>query len=289
MAIHSWSDYNLHRPANVMLLIAIIAIGNAALRLERHRNHNKVIHECRLIPLRRRGMVLLIGAVGLILWSGVWSVRHFIAETYCNTGINITLNLEENPAAERAQSAMFWDGANAGYPYKLAQALMRERDKRMAPPEQDMEGWKRSHGPIIAELERAIGLNPLNPEYHVRLAWEYSYLWDQPDYVAKWLPAADICLNRAAYLAGNWLQNPKLHYDMGNYWTMRTKSLGPENPKSKIAWTKAVWHYRQGMEVEQVKELPKDVRTYIGYFFQREPFSSGFSGSTHQEPSKTKK
>ncbi|MDO9227970.1 MAG: O-antigen ligase family protein [Syntrophales bacterium] len=267
MAIHSWSDYNLHRPANVMLLIAIIAIGNAALRLERHRHHGKVIHECRLIPLRRRGMGLLIGAVGLILWSGVWSVRHFIAETYCNTGINITLNLEENPAAERAQSAMFWDGGNAGYPYKLAQALMRERDKRMAPPAQDMEGWKRSHGPIIAELERAIRLNPLNPEYHVRLAWEYSYLWDRPDYVAKWLPAADICLDRAAYVAGGWLQNPKLHYDMGNYWTMRTKTLGPDNPKSKITWTKAVWQYRKGMELEKIKELPKDVQVYIRYFF----------------------
>jgi len=267
MAIHSWSDYNLHRPANLMLLIAIIAIGNAALRLERHRHNDKVIHECRLIPLRWRGMGLLIGAVGLILWSGVWSVRHFIAEAYCNTVYNVTLNLEANPDAERAQSAMFWDGGNAGYPDKLAQALMRERNKRMAPPEPDMEGWKRSHGPIIAELERAISLNPLNPEYHVRLAWEYSYLWDRSDYVAKWLPAADICLDRAAYLAGAWLQNSKLHYDMGNYWTMRTKTLGPDNPKRKIAWTKAVWQYRKGMELEKIKELPKDVQGYIRYFF----------------------
>jgi hypothetical protein len=64
-----------------------------------------------------------------------------------------------------------------------------------------------------------------------------------------------------------------LHYDIGNYCTMRAKSLGPDDPKREIAWTKAAWHYRQGMELEQVKELPKDVRTYIGYFFSR---SSGF-------------
>jgi hypothetical protein len=112
----------------------------------------------------------------------------------------------------------------------------------------------------------------MNPEYHVRLAWEYSYLWDRPDYVAKWLPAADICLDRAAYVAGGWPQNPKLHYDMGKYWTMRTKSLRPDDPKRKITWTKAALHYRLGMELEQVKELPKDVRTYIGYFFQDNPF-----------------
>jgi len=48
---------------------------------------------------------------------------------------------------------------------------------------------------------------------------------------------------------------------------MRTKTLGPDNPKSKIAWTKAVWQYRKGMELEKIKELPKDVQVYIRYFF----------------------
>jgi hypothetical protein len=273
----------------MMVLVAVVAIGYAALHLERGRRHPRTSYPGRLIPLRPWGAILPVCAAGMILWCGVWTVRHFVAEAYCNTDYNITMNLEVTPTAESVRKAKIWNPGNAVYPFKLASALMAVRDMRMQGRIQDQEGWKQSHGPIIEELEQAIRLNPMNPEYHVRLAWEYSYLWNRPDYVAKWLPAADICLNRAAYVAGGWPQNPKLHYDMGNYWTMRTKSLGPENPKSKIAWTKAVWHYRQGMEVEQVKELPKDVRTYIGYFFQREPFSSGFSGSTHQEPSKTKK
>jgi hypothetical protein len=160
---------------------------------------------------------------------------------------------------------------------------MAARDMRMQDRIQDLEGWKQSHEPIIAELEQAIRLNPWNAEHHVRLGWEYSYLFDRPDRLSLWLPAADICLDRAAYVAGDWPQNPKLHYDMGNYWTMRTESLGPNDPKREIAWTKATWHYRMGMELEQVKELPKDVRTYIGYFFPGEPLWFDISGGKRKE------
>ena len=272
VAIHAYSDYNLHRPAHIMALVAVVAIGYAALHLERGRRHPRTSYPERLIPLRPWGAILLVSSAGMILWCGVWTIRHFIAETYCSTDINITLNLDQNPPMESVRKAKIWNPGNAVYPFKLASALMAVRDIRMQGRIKDQEGWKQSHGPIIAELEQAIRLNPMNPEYHVRLAWEYSYLWDQPDYVVKWLPAADICLDRAAYVAGGWPQNPKLHYDMGNYWTMRSKNLGPDNPKSNIVWRKAVRHYRQGMELEQVKELPKDVRAYIGNFFQGEPF-----------------
>lgn len=272
VAIHAYSEYNLHRPAHMMVLVAVVAIGYAALHLERGRRHPRTIYPARLIPLRPWGAILLAGAGVLILWCGLWTVRHFVAETYCNTDYNITMNLEENPPAERVSMAKNWNPGNAVYPFKSANALMTERDMRMQDPIKDLEGWKESHGPIIAELEEAIRLNPMNPEYHVRLAWEYSYLWDRQDFAAKWLPAADICLDRAAYVAGGWPQNPKLHYDMGKYWTMRSKTFRPGDPKRKAAWTKAASHYRQGMGLEQVKELPKDVQMYIGYFFEDNPF-----------------
>ncbi len=272
LAIHSWSDYNLHRPANMMLLIAIIAIGNAALHLDQNSvtRRRRINYPILAIPLRWEGAVWLICIAEIFLWTGAWTVRHFMAEAYCHTGINITMNLEANPSQERARKAITWDPGNAGYPFKAAQALMRERDQLMAPPKPDLEGWKRSHGPICAELEQAISLNPLNADYHVRLAWEYSYRWDQRDFVTKWLPSADLSMDRAAYMAGDWPQNPKLHYDMGNYWTMRAKTMEGEKAKSDAAWQKAVRHYRKGMEVEKIKELPKDVQGFIRNFFQDE-------------------
>ncbi len=250
----------------MMVLVAAVAIGYAALHLENRHHRDRILYRQRMILLRPWGAILLACTAGLILWCGVWTIRHFVAEAYCNTDYNITLNLEENPPAESVRKAKIWNPGNAVYPFKLASALIAVRDMRMQGRIQDLEGWKQSHGPIIAELERAISLNPLNPEYHVRLAWEYSYLWDRRDFAAKWFPAADICLDRAAYVAGAWPQNPKLHYDMGKYWTMRSKSFKPDDPKRENALAKAVWHYRKGMELEQVKELPKDVRTYIEGF-----------------------
>jgi O-antigen ligase len=270
LAIHSFSDFNLHRPANVMVLIAVIAIGYAALHLEGRHHRNRMRYRERMIPLQWRGAALLICAAGLIIWCGVWTVRHFVAEAYCNTDYNITLNLEENPPAENIRKAKIWNPGNAAYHHKLALTLTAERDRRMQQPAPDTEGWKQSHGPIIENLERSILLNPLNALVHVQLGWEYSYLFDRPDHFTRWLPAADICMDRAAWFAGNWVQNPRLQYDMGNYWTMRSKTLGPDNPKSEINWTRAVWHYRKGVELEQKKDLPEDVKGYIRNFYTDE-------------------
>ena len=36
-----------------------------------------------------------------------------------------------------------------------------------------------------------------------------------------------------------------------------------DDPKSEINWTRAVWHYRKGMELEGKKDLPEDVKGYI--------------------------
>ncbi|MHB8772550.1 MAG: O-antigen ligase family protein [Syntrophales bacterium] len=270
ISIHSISDYNLHRPANMLVLIAVIAIGYAALHIERHHHRSPVHYRKRLIPLRPWGGILLAGIAGAILWSGVWTVRHFIAEGYCNSEINITLNRKETPSAAEARAAMGWNPGNATYPFKRARALADGRDRHMLGPTPDREGWTGSHEPIIAALEQSIRLNPLNADTHVRLAWEYSYLFERPDYRSRWLPLADICLARAEWAAGDWAQNPRLQYDMGNYLTMRIETLAPKDPQRAPNWTRADWHYRRGMMLEKRSRLPEDVRGYLEAFYLHE-------------------
>ncbi|MFH1953609.1 MAG: O-antigen ligase family protein [Pseudomonadota bacterium] len=70
VGIHSYSDFNLHIPANVMILVTVMAIGYAALHLERHRRRDRMNYSYYELPLKYRGAVVLVLIFGLIGWSG---------------------------------------------------------------------------------------------------------------------------------------------------------------------------------------------------------------------------
>jgi hypothetical protein len=270
IAVHSYSDFNLHQPANFLLLAAIAAIGVAALHLEGRHLETVNLPSARLRLLGSGGPALALLLV-LILWSGAWTVRHFVAEAHCNTLFRKSLNLDDNPPVEFIQTAIRWDGGNAAYSFKLANALMQIRDREAQAADADRMKWQQSHEPIIAALERAIRLNPLNAEYHVRLAWEYSYMTHEPDYMKKWLPAADLSMERAAYAAGNSAMNPRLQIDMGHYWTMRSRTLGTAGDlRQDPVWTKALWHYQKAQELIPDKATGKEIMQYVKIFYPDE-------------------
>ncbi|MCX5829794.1 MAG: O-antigen ligase family protein [Deltaproteobacteria bacterium] len=265
-AIHAWSDFNLRIPANFMILTAVLAIGFCALHLEEGRHHDTMTYGFHSFPLWRGGVVVLGSLVLLMLWAGIWSVRHFIGDANCPLGMNPTLNLDQLPPEDRIRQAITWDGGNASYHYKLAMVLIGKEDQEAQRQTQTPGGDEKEKAlsrdenqvAVIKALEGAIRLNPLDAEYHVRLAWEYTHLWYRPDYTEKWMPAADKSMERAAHLAGDWAENPHLHLDMGNYWVMRSRSLSPEDPKSETAWTKALWHYHKALAVTSGKTASDD-------------------------------
>ena len=275
IAGHSFCDFNLHIPANFVMLTAIAAIGTGALHMERRHHRQTSGLSYRILSFRQGGIPVLLLSVFLIVWSGIWTIRHFMAEVYCNTIITSPLNLDQHPTVEEIHKAISWDGDNAEYHYKLATALMKIRDQEAQanPPSPPFskggmgglsgERWHQLNRPIIAALEKAILLDPFNAEYHTRLGWEYSYLFRQPDYMSKWLPAADISMDRAAYLTGNWAINPHLHVDMGNYWTMRSKTFGPHDPRSEETWIKAIWHYHKAQKMDNSKGLREEIMQYV--------------------------
>ena len=118
---------------------------------------------------------------------------------------------------------------------------------------------------MIAALEGAIRRNPLDAETHVRLAWEYTYLWDRHDYMTRWMRGADASMERAAYYAGTGAINPHLHVDMGNYWAVRSKNTGPGAPPPEISWLKASWHYGQALALtrQKTKDGMKPDRNFV--------------------------
>lgn len=265
-AIHAWSDFNLRIPANFMILTAVLAIGFCALHLEEGRHRDTMTYGFYSLPLWRGGVVVLGALVLLMLWAGIWSIRHFVGDANCPLGMNPTLNLDQLPAEDRIRQAITWDGGNASYHYKLALVLIKKEDQETQRQAQMPGGDEKekamsrdeNQAAVISALEGAIRLNPLDAEYHVRLAWEYTHLWYRPDYMQKWMPGADKSMERAARLAGDWAENPHLHLDMGNYWVMRSRSLSPEDPTSEIAWTKALWHYNKALSVTSGRTVSDD-------------------------------
>lgn len=266
--IHSIADFNLHLPANFLLLAATLAIGTAALHLDRLSTHQDVLLlPGTSLPLRGAGAVPLALLLGLILWNGQWVIRHYLAEIYCPTVPNMTLNLDWRPPPADIARAMSFDGGNAEYAFRMAMELTEIRNKEATRNGSATPAWAASHGPIIAALERSVRLNPFNAEAHKCLGWEYTYLNSDPDYGRIWLPAADLSMERATYMGGDWVMNPWLHIDLGNYWVMRSKAYGFDPPKQEDYWFRAMRHYHKALTLTGNKKILKDITGFIRGFY----------------------
>ena len=272
LAIHSYSDFNLHIPANFLMLVAIMAIGYSALHLERRRGADKTRYHSYIMPLKYKGLSVLIVVFVLVAWSGVWTVRHFVAEAYCNTVTNSTLNRDQNPSLEEIQKAISWDPWNAEYQYKLAREMVQVRSSEIVTSNQQPATSNQQRVPsiqyqkeIVTALEKAVRLNPFRVEYHARLAWEYAYLWQDADDPKRWLSAADLSMERAAYFVGE--KNPGLHVSIGNYWVVRSKTMFPSEPAWEAVWAKANWHYKKALDLEKREDLRDEIEKFVRRFY----------------------
>jgi len=262
LGIHSLSDFNLHIPANMILLIAVIVIGYRALSAEKDKKNEGIVR----MPLQTKAVLIIFVAGIMILWSGMEVIRHFVAEAYCNTVQTPPLKLDQHPPVSSILAAMNWDKGNAESRFKLATALMVERDKKITAMDTDKRPADNSL--IIKTLEETIRLNPFTADYHIRLGWEYSYLWYVKEYYTKWLPAADLCMERAAYFNGEGAATPQNHLDMGKYWTLRSKTLEYDPVRHDIAWTKACWHFQKARQLNRSKEKAAEITAYVKNFYQ---------------------
>jgi hypothetical protein len=263
IAIHSYSDFNLHIPANFLILVAIMAIGYSVIHLERHRGGDKTLCRYHVFPLRYKGAFVLLLTIGVIFWTGFWTIRHFVAEAYCNTVHNSTLNRDQNPPINEIKKAISWDPWNARYHYKLSREWIRIRDdvSMIHSPESRIQNQLE----IVGAMEEAVRLNPFRAEYHTRLGWEYAYLWQDTNDRKRWLSAADLSMDRAAYFAGE--KNPGLHVLIGNYWVVRSKTMAPSDPEWDAVWAEANWHYKKALNLDKREDLSHEIEEFVRRFY----------------------
>jgi O-antigen ligase len=271
MAIHSYTDFNLHLPANFLTLTALLAIGYCALYLERHRGRDRTIYRRQILALRYRGILVLCLVLGFIVWSGAWTFRHFIGEAFCNTVTNSTLKRDPLPPLVEIEAAVRWDRWNAEYWYKLSERLKDIKDAELLELATDTKYKKQRD--IVKSLEQAVRLNPFKAEYHIRLGWGYVYLWHSDQLQRKWLRAADVSMKRAADVTGD--NNPYLHVLMGDYWIRRSKTVDPSDPVWRRSLANARWHYQKNLSLEagfNRKKLKERIKKSIWLHYPDESF-----------------
>ena len=149
ISIHSFFDFNMHIPANPMALSIILAIGFLSLHIDRHSNYDRIFFKTRSVSLKSR--FHLMAVVIFVILTGFFMLNkitgHLVAEAYCSTELNSTLNRDKKPPLEDIKKAIEYDPSNAGYYDKLAHYYMRlpfeSDDSRIEHNEEIIKVWKR--------------------------------------------------------------------------------------------------------------------------------------------------
>jgi len=271
IAMHSSSDFNLHMPANALVLGAVLAMGSSAVALKQRHGRETVPGRYRARPLVGTGGVCLVGIIALLVWCVVVSGRHFLAETHCNTVKNSTLNRDQDPPVEKIDAAIAWDNDNAMYWFKRGMWLKKERRaayNEMTPADRD-----KTQRAMIMDFEAAVRRNPFNVRFYIQCGNAYAAMQHAEDYRQTWLPAADLAMERAAWAVGK--DRPDRLRVIANYWVFRSKTLSPANPQWAESWSRAVWLYQEALSLEtgrRQKRMKAKIRKTIWKYYPDETF-----------------
>jgi O-antigen ligase len=237
-AVHSGSDFNLHIPANFLLLSAVAAIGYAAAGSHRRPS---VFPSDRTLRLFLRGAGGVAAGVMILVAFLVLSTafRHAAAEFQVPTMPNSTMITPPDIPVSRIRIAVDRDPGNAEYRHRLGSALIRESEE-MAPSD---PGRKELRLQGLSELEKAVWLHPVNKYFYLTLGWEYANLTH--NYTAlleKYgvFSRSDRCMGQAARLAG---PDAAVHESVGHYWMVRSSRPGLPVVVAETFRNQASYHY----------------------------------------------
>jgi O-antigen ligase len=244
ISAHSLFDFPLHIPGNMLILIAICVVGFQALHVIHYKKQSKILLEYVKIPFTVRHIGIWIIFLIVLISMTLLSTCHFIAESYCNTIPNSTLNRNQNPEKEAIQKAIFWDPGNPVHWYKIAWQHIAYRNS-FAETNNSID-WVSIQKKVIYALEQAVANNPCEAEYHIRLAWEYHHMQhhENGNQKRKRIEASDIAMKHAAIVCGD--KSFTKHMEIANFWNMRSATHS-NLAKQKTFWKLAFAHYRKAL------------------------------------------
>ena len=129
LGVHSFFDYNLRIPANILAFLACLVLIHRVLHLKQGSDQAPP-EPVRPVPVQRPvvGVLAGLGLVGVtvaVFFLSSLVVDYYQAEARCPTRINSTRSYELEPAVESIQQAVSICPGNPDYRVELGKAYMR--------------------------------------------------------------------------------------------------------------------------------------------------------------------
>lgn len=278
IGFHSYFDFSMHIPANPTTLAAFLGIGYVALHRTGHGYNESffyVIKKKRLTKFRRTLAISIITVtmVGFITLS----IKHFIAEWYCPTEWNSTLNLNWNPYLTDIEKAISYNSLNDEYYFKRGHFYAQRKHQI-----DDKATFIEFNEKAIKNFEQAVWLNPVKGTYWLSLAEQYSKKeYDIQQYVDFWLVLADNCMNQA-------VKNEPYHIGILSgaavYWVRRSNLL-PESSKSYLTKEQGIQIFQNLFQrILTIKPNQwKWAATHVSSYYSDEAIILGISPKSNAE------
>jgi len=187
-------DFNLHVPANALLVTLISAILMASLppmtgqvaESRRQRTEGRLSVPYCLLPV---GFGMLLTLIFIFL-----ALKSYLAEAYFQQA---QLHRKEGRwswALEAYKTAIRLEGGNAIYHSHLGNAYL-EAENGEAAGERGLENGKKA----LEAHARSVALNPFEPDYRVNLGWAYARLGNRAAAIAEFEKAISLYPTNPSY------------------------------------------------------------------------------------------
>lgn len=263
-ALHSFTDFNMHIPANALFLSIAVGITLKALTYQTSPKTNTDsgwLSNCKVnihFPSWARWPLSIL-FLSIFCYVLIMVTKPYLAEKILPTLPNDTIE-KEIPKIGDICTAISYEDRNAKYFYCLASILENEDE----PPKQDktkdngtgnneLVNYKKEKGLryitsllqkkksrekkekmgvnylISLALKRAILLSPTDPDYHLQLAWRMVRLGSQSqdlDQLKHFINAAEKEFDRALFFMP---ESAKVTFYAGCFWLWKSKVLEDED------------------------------------------------------------
>jgi len=129
LGIHSFFDYNLHIPANILTFLICLVLLFRVLQLKKSRKGHRIkIREKNYFPPvvtgRIAAIISIIGATACLLFLSGFIANQYQAQSYCPTRINSTREYKPQPSVQEIKKAIQFSPNNPDYRIELGKAYM---------------------------------------------------------------------------------------------------------------------------------------------------------------------